>query len=80
MCLAIPARLIKCEGDSAVVDLHGNQVEICTALTPGVQVGGWVLVHAGFAIQSITDEEAKETFAILKDIEKAGREGGCCET
>jgi hydrogenase expression/formation protein HypC len=78
MCLAIPARLIKCKGDSAVVDLHGNQIEICTALTPDVKTGGWVLVHAGFSIQSLTEQEAKETFDILKDVDLAGREGGCC--
>ena len=72
MCLAVPGQLIQCVDGEAVVDLHGNQVPISTALVPAASVGDWVLVHAGFAIQKLSEEDAQKTFAILKDIEQSG--------
>lgn len=42
-------------------------------MTPEAAVGDWVLVHAGFAIQQLDEAEAKETFAVLEDLEKARR-------
>lgn len=71
MCLAVPARLVECEGTQAVADLHGNRVQISTMLVPEAAVGDWVLVHAGFAIQRVAEETVRETFAILEDLERA---------
>jgi hydrogenase expression/formation protein HypC len=71
MCLAVPGKLVKCEGGEAVVDMHGSRLRISTVLTPEAKCGDWVLVHAGFAIQQLNEEEAKETFAVLEDLEKA---------
>jgi hydrogenase expression/formation protein HypC len=71
MCLAVPAKIIEMDGDSALADLHGNRVRISTVLTPGVQSGCWVLVHAGFAIEQLEEKAAVETFAILADAERA---------
>ncbi len=68
MCLAVPARIVSQELDEAVVDLHGNQVRISTMLTPEVRTGDWVLVHAGFAIQHLSQEVAKQTWSILEDL------------
>ncbi len=70
MCLAVPARLVTCDGATAVADLHGNQVEISTVLVPECQVGDWVLLHAGFAIQKLDEKEAEETWAVLNDLRK----------
>jgi hydrogenase expression/formation protein HypC len=72
MCLAVPAQLVDCEGGSAVADLHGNRVEVSTALVPDVQVGDWVLVHAGFAIQKLDGDDVSETFAVLDDLRRRG--------
>ena len=71
MCLAVPAKVIQLSGERAVADLHGNHVTISTMLTPNAQLGDWVLVHAGFAIQILDPEAAMETFAILADVEAA---------
>jgi len=71
MCLAVPAKLVTCDGTNGVADLHGNRVEVSTLLVPGVKQGDWVLVHAGFAIQKLEEDEAQETFALLGDMAKA---------
>ncbi len=71
MCLAVPAQLVSQDGDEAVADLHGNRVKVNTLLVGEVKIGDWVLIHAGFAIQKLDYKEAQETWAILKDVEKA---------
>jgi hydrogenase expression/formation protein HypC len=69
MCLAVPGKIIRKEGTDAEVDLQGNQLTISTALVPEAEVGSWVLVHAGFAVQTLDENEAKETFELLKKVE-----------
>ncbi len=68
MCLAVPGKVLECEGDAALVDLQGNRLQVSRVLTPEVEPGGWVLVHAGFAISSIDEEEAMETWEYLKQL------------
>ena len=67
MCLAVPGKLIECSGDQALVDCQGNRLEISKVLTPEAQVGDWVLVHAGFAISQIEEQDALETWSYLSD-------------
>ncbi|MCD4699047.1 MAG: HypC/HybG/HupF family hydrogenase formation chaperone [Phycisphaerae bacterium] len=69
MCLAIPAKIESLEGDEAVIDLAGARATTITSLTPQAKVGDWVLVHAGYAITLLDEEEARETFAILREME-----------
>lgn len=71
MCLAVPAQIVSLNGDAAIVDMHGNRMEISTVLTPGAVVGDWVLVHAGFAIQQLDAATARETFALLAQADAA---------
>jgi hydrogenase expression/formation protein HypC len=67
MCLAIPAKITEVkEGNSATVDILGVTREIATDFTPGVEVGSYVLVHAGFAIETITEQDAQETLDLIK--------------
>ncbi|HUV40652.1 MAG TPA: HypC/HybG/HupF family hydrogenase formation chaperone [Sedimentisphaerales bacterium] len=68
MCLAIPARIIELEGDVAVVDAMGNRFRARTTLLPQVRMGDLVLVHAGFAISQVDEEEAKKTWELLAQI------------
>ncbi len=68
MCLAIPARIIELEGDNAVVDAMGNRWRAKTTLLPEAQIGSLVLIHAGFAISLVDEEEAKETWRLLAEI------------
>jgi len=68
MCLAIPARIMELEGDKAVVDAMGNRFRAKTTLLPQIKIGDLVLVHAGFAISQVDEEEAKETWELFKQI------------
>jgi len=69
MCLAIPARIIEMEGDRAVVDAMGNRWKAKTTLLPDAKLGDLVLVHAGFAISLVDEEEAKKTWELFAEIE-----------
>ena len=68
MCLAIPARIIELEGDRAVVDAMGNRWKAKTTLLPEAKLGDLVLVHAGFAISLVDEEEAKKTWQLFAEI------------
>ena len=68
MCLAIPARIIELEGDRAVVDAMGNRFKAKTTLLPKAKLGDLVLVHAGFAISQVDEEEAKKTWQLISEI------------
>jgi hydrogenase assembly chaperone HypC/HupF len=52
----------------ANVDFGGVQQEVCVAAVPGVQLGQYVIVHAGFALNMLSEEEAQETMRLLKEI------------
>ena len=58
MCLAIPAKIIKINKKTATVETLGVRKEIDISLVPGARTGDFVIVHAGFAIQSIDKEDA----------------------
>lgn len=69
MCLAVPGNIITIRDDaSATVDMMGVQRDISLALTPDAQVGDYVLIHAGFSIQVIDPEEARQTIEIFQEI------------
>lgn len=69
MCLAIPARIVELEEDRAVVDAMGNRFKAKTTLLPEVKLGNVVLVHAGFAIALVDEEEAKKTWELFAEID-----------
>ncbi|MBU2598834.1 MAG: HypC/HybG/HupF family hydrogenase formation chaperone [Actinobacteria bacterium] len=71
MCLAIPTKIVKIENNQiAEVNLSGVRMKISLALLPEAKIGDYVLVHAGFAINVLSDEEAKETLKILSELDK----------
>ena len=67
MCLAVPGRVVSTtEQDGtlmAEVDFGGLRKEVCLAYIPDVQVGEYVIVHVGFAIQRLDEKSAQETLA-----------------
>lgn len=68
MCLAIPAQISELhEGNMATVDILGVTREISVDLTPSVQVGDYVLVHAGFAIEVVDEQFAQETLDLIRE-------------
>ncbi len=71
MCLAVPARVVELVDETnqiAKVDIGGVRRNISVALLEDVKVGDWVLVHVGFAIQKIDEEEAEQTLALLRQL------------
>jgi len=68
MCLAIPVKVIKLEKTIAEVDMAGVKRQVSVRFLNDVCVGDYVLVHAGFAIEKIDEQEAGKTLELLKDI------------
>ena len=68
MCLAIPAMIVKLDGDRAVVDAMGNRWKAKTTLLPEAKLGDLILIHAGFAISLVDEEEAKKTWQLIAEI------------
>ena len=68
MCLAIPALVVKVDGDQAVVDIEGVTREVSLALTPEAKAGDYVLLHTGYAISLIDEAEALQTLDVLRDM------------
>ena len=66
MCLAIPAQVVERQPDGlAKVDFGGVRRSVSVAFTPGVEPGDWVLVHVGFALARIDEDEAHATLELL---------------
>ena len=75
MCLAVPTKLIEVHGSKGKVELSGTVREVGLQLIDEPAVGDYVLVHAGFAIQKVNQEEAEETLRMLQQMyEGAGEQ------
>jgi hydrogenase expression/formation protein HypC len=68
MCLALPMRVLSIDGQMATIAAEGLEQRASLALVPGAGVGDWVLVHAGYAISVLDDQEARETLALLAEL------------
>jgi hydrogenase expression/formation protein HypC len=69
MCLAIPAKVVeKLENNMARVDIMGVQRTVSLDMVPEATTEEYVLVHAGFALQVVSEEDAKETLDLLMQI------------
>jgi hydrogenase expression/formation protein HypC len=67
MCLAIPSKIIRIKNSTATIDVYGAQRDISLILLEeDVNIGDYVLVHAGFAIQKIQQDYAEETLGLFK--------------
>jgi hydrogenase expression/formation protein HypC len=74
MCLGIPGKIVSIAASGlATVDFNGIRQEISLMLCPEAQVGDYVLVHVGFAIQRLEHEDALETLRLFREIEEANR-------
>lgn len=71
MCLAIPARVEQVDDTEAWVRLGDTQVRVNLCMTPGVGVGDWVLVHAGFSIQQLEEDDVRSIWEALGKIESS---------
>ncbi|HNQ50854.1 MAG TPA: HypC/HybG/HupF family hydrogenase formation chaperone [Candidatus Omnitrophota bacterium] len=68
MCLAIPVRIIKLDGTHAEVDANGVRRDADVRFVDDVKAGDYILLHAGFAIEKIDEQQARETLELLKNI------------
>jgi len=69
MCLSIPVRIKDIDGKQAKATLGGSIIDISIELVNNVKPGDYVLVHAGFAIEKISSEEAYTTLNLLDELE-----------
>ena len=68
MCLAIPMKITKIEGNDAVCDVDGISTKASLGFLENVKVGDYVIVHAGFVLQKVDELHAKETIEIFREI------------
>jgi len=75
MCLGIPGRIVSITNGEDIyrmgtIDFSGARKEISLAYVPEAQVGDYVIVHAGFAISVLDEEEANRVFEYLREMEE----------
>ena len=74
MCLGIPAKVIKIEGKKAVVTIGEVEFNASLALLEGVKKGDYLLIHTGFAIEKVDEDEALKTIRLWREIEEGSSE------
>lgn len=75
MCLAVPGRIISISGEDPLsrvgkVDFGGVLKEACLAYVPEARVGDYVIVHVGFALSRLDEDEANKVFEYLREMEE----------
>lgn len=80
MCLAVPGKVVRIDGDTplpmASVEFGGIVKEVCLAYLPDVQVGEYVVVHVGFAIQRLDEESALASLDLFRRVGALDEEFG----
>ncbi len=75
MCLAIPMEIMKIDGNEAVAEAGGIRKDVRLDLLDGAEIGDYILIHTGFAIEKLDPEEARETLELIKQVYRAGMTG-----
>jgi hydrogenase expression/formation protein HypC len=72
MCLAVPGKILDIRDDRgtrmATIDFDGIHKEICLAYLPDLAVGDYAIVHVGFAISRVDEDQALETLAMFREL------------
>lgn len=68
MCLAIPGKILNIDGNSALVDFDGIKQKVIIALIQNPEVGKFVIVHAGYAIEMMEEKDALEAIDQWKEL------------
>lgn len=74
MCLAVPGQIIDITGEdpllrTGLIDFSGVRKSVSLAYIPEASIGDWAIVHAGFAIAQIDEEEAQATLATFEELD-----------
>lgn len=67
MCLGIPGKILEIKGDMASVDVAGTRKDASLRLMEHVNIGDFVIIHAGFAIEKVDTEKAEETLRLIRE-------------
>ncbi len=74
MCLSVPAKVLSIEGDMAKVAVGETICNASLQIVEDIQVGDYILLHTGFALQKLSKEEAEETFRLFEELEDLNRQ------
>jgi len=75
VCLAVPLRIEAIEGEMATVELGGVRRRVSLILTPEARAGDYVIVHTGFALSVLDEQEAQETLELFRAMEEIAGAG-----
>jgi hydrogenase expression/formation protein HypC len=70
LCLAIPAKVLEINGDTAKVDFGRGVAQVVNVMLVDTEVGEYVLVHAGYAIEKLDQKAAEESLKIWREVLK----------
>ena len=73
MCLSIPAKVETIENDMAIVSVGGTKYKASLQMLDDVNVGDYILLHTGFAIQKLNPEEAVESLKVFEEFEELNK-------
>lgn len=80
MCLAIPGKIVEITEVPGLkmgkVDFGGVMRDVCLEAVPGVEIGNYVIVHAGFALNVLSEEEAQSTLEVFRELDEFEQELG----
>jgi hydrogenase expression/formation protein HypC len=72
MCLAIPMQLTERDGDRGTVEVGGARSTIVLSLVPDANIGDWLVVHAGYALEVLDEKEAQLTLELIRQLGEGG--------
>jgi hydrogenase expression/formation protein HypC len=73
MCLSIPAKVEEIDGEMAVVSVGGTKYNASLQMLDDVKIGDYILLHTGFAIQKMSEEEALESLKVFEEFEELNK-------
>lgn len=77
MCLAIPGKIVTLqEAGNAIVDIGGVRKQVNVSLLPDIALGDYVIVHVGYALSRMDEQEAERTLALFAEMGELAAEGG----
>jgi hydrogenase expression/formation protein HypC len=68
MCLSVPMKVVEIQGQKGIAEIGGMSREVDLRFLSPVEVGDYVIVHAGFALQKLDQKEAEETLSLLREM------------
>ncbi len=72
MCLGVPMKVVSIDNDIAICEIDGVRREASLMMVENVAVGDFVLIHAGFAMEKLDEENARETLALFRQLVAQG--------